>query len=98
VAVKITVPQEMECDGSSGSEIALDNIQRKYQAILKEMQKSDRNIYLLPFKDIDIPLNGNCSTIMKPEEFPSDFDELQKYSPEFYVKTEAGAIYGMVNE
>jgi hypothetical protein len=83
VAIKITVPQAMEHGGSSWSEVALENIQRKSQALLKAMQKADRKLYLLPFEYIDIPLNGNCSTIMKPEEFPADFDELQKYSPEF---------------
>jgi hypothetical protein len=79
--------------------VALDNIQRKSQALVKTMQKADRKFYFLPLKEIARPLNGNCSTIMKPKEFPAVFDESQKYSPDF-SKTEAGAmsnVWKMVN-
>jgi hypothetical protein len=71
----------MERGGESRSEVDLDTIQRKCQALLEAMQKADRKLYILPFKDCDRPPNGNFSTIMKPEEFPSEFDELLKYSP-----------------
>jgi hypothetical protein len=94
VAIKITIPLAMEMGSSSQSEVALDNIQRKCQALLKAMQKADRKLYILPFKDADRPLNGNCSTIMKPEEFSSDLYEILKYTPEFYVRREAGTMYG----
>jgi hypothetical protein len=92
--LKITVPVAMERGGSSRSEVALDNIQRKCQSLLKAMQKADRKLYILPFNGAYRPMNGNITTIMKPEEFPSDFDEFLKYTPELYVRTEAGAIYG----
>jgi hypothetical protein len=91
---KNDVPVAMERGGSSGSEVVLDNIQRKCQVLLKAMQKADRNLYILPFKDSGRPLNGNCSTIMKHAEFPSDFDDIVKYSPEFYLGMESRAMFG----
>jgi hypothetical protein len=81
VEIKTTVPLAIERGGLFRPELALENIQRKCQALLKVMQKVNRNLYILPLKDTNRPLNGNCSTIMKPEEFPSDFDEILKYTP-----------------
>jgi hypothetical protein len=94
VAIKIMVPVAMECGGLSRLEVALENTQRKCQSLLKAMQIEDRKLYILPMKGADRTLNGNSTNIMKPEEFPSDFDEILKYTPEFYVRTEAGAMYG----
>jgi hypothetical protein len=78
VSMKITAPVAMEQGGVSRSEVGLDNIQRKCQALLKAMQKANRKLYILTFKGSYRPLNGNCGTIMKPEEFPSEFDKLLK--------------------
>jgi hypothetical protein len=52
------------------------------------MQRVDKKAYLLPFKDKDSPLNGKCATVSKPEDMPSEYDKMQKFTPEFCVRTE----------
>jgi hypothetical protein len=88
VAIKITVPKALERGGQYRAEVALENMQRKCQALFKAVQRTDKKLYLLPFKYSDRPLNGDCTRVMRSEEMSLEYDEMLKYTPEFYVRTE----------
>jgi hypothetical protein len=72
----------------------LEDIQRKYQALFKPMQIVEKKPYILYFTDADHPLKGAGVTLMKSEDMPLDHDEMLKFIPHFYVRTEPGQLYG----
>jgi hypothetical protein len=90
VAIKITPPKAIERGVQARAELALENIQRKCQSLFKATQRVDKRSYLIPFKDKDSPLNGNYATVSKSEDIPNEYNDMQKFTPEFYVRTEPG--------
>jgi hypothetical protein len=70
------VPNAIERGEQSRAEVALENIQHKCQSLFKAMQRIENKLYLLPFKDSDRPLNGDCTTVTKSEVMPLEYNEM----------------------
>jgi hypothetical protein len=64
------VPKAIERGGQFRAEVALENIQCKCQSLFKAMKRKYKKFYLLPFKDVDHPLNRDCVTVIKPGDIP----------------------------
>jgi hypothetical protein len=73
--------------------VALKKNQLKSQVLFKAMQRVDKKLYILPLCDVDHPLNGDCKMVMKPEDMPMEYDEMPKFAPELYVRTEPEQLY-----